>query len=93
MSHNKTLQRSPSDSNTLPAQRREYCEYFDYYQLEVEPGHDIYIEKDSSINEEIERLWFRGDSLRPGATQSSCASPAWPRREVSQMLVTINAAR
>jgi excinuclease ABC subunit B len=34
--------------------------YYDYYQPEAYvPEHDLYIEKDASINEEIERLRLR----------------------------------
>jgi excinuclease ABC subunit B len=37
--------------------RRVFCIYYDYYQPEAYvPSKDLYIEKDSSINEEIERM-------------------------------------
>ena len=60
MAHNKTL------SAQLYAEFREFfpdnavdyfVSYYDYYQPEAYvPRHDLYIEKDSDINEEIERL-------------------------------------
>ncbi|MGO9812755.1 MAG: DEAD/DEAH box helicase family protein, partial [Isosphaeraceae bacterium] len=60
MSHNKTL------AAQLYAEFREFfphnavryfVSYYDYYQPEAYiPQRDIYIEKDASINEEIERL-------------------------------------
>ena len=47
-----------SSSNSFPENAVEYfVSYFDYYQPEAYiPRTDTYIEKDSSINEEIERL-------------------------------------
>jgi excinuclease ABC subunit B len=60
MSHNKTLaaQLYSEFRNFFPANAVEYfVSYFDYYQPEAYiPRSDTYIEKDSSINEEIERL-------------------------------------
>ena len=60
MSHNKTLaaQLYSEFKNFFPANAVEYfVSYFDYYQPEAYiPRSDTYIEKDSSINEEIERL-------------------------------------
>ena len=60
MSHNKTLaaQLYSEFKNFFPHNAVEYfvC-YFDYYQPEAYiPRTDTYIEKDSSINDEIERL-------------------------------------
>jgi excinuclease ABC subunit B len=60
MSHNKTLaaQLFSEFKNFFPENAVEYfVSYFDYYQPEAYiPRSDTYIEKDSSINEEIERL-------------------------------------
>lgn len=60
MSHNKTLaaQLFSEFRNFFPHNAVEYfVSYFDYYQPEAYiPRSDTYIEKDSSVNEEIERL-------------------------------------
>ena len=60
MSHNKTLaaQLYSEFKNFFPQNAVEYfVSYFDYYQPEAYiPRSDTYIEKDSSINDEIERL-------------------------------------
>ena len=60
MSHNKTLaaQLYSEFKNFFPENAVEYfVSYFDYYQPEAYiPRTDTYIEKDSSINDEIERL-------------------------------------
>ena len=60
MSHNKTLaaQLYSEFKNFFPNNAVEYfVSYFDYYQPEAYiPRTDTYIEKDSSINDEIERL-------------------------------------
>jgi excinuclease ABC subunit B len=60
ISHNKTLaaQLYAEFKNFFPHNAVEYfVSYFDYYQPEAYiPRTDTYIEKDSSINEEIERL-------------------------------------
>jgi len=60
MSHNKTLaaQLYSEFKNFFPQNAVEYfVSYFDYYQPEAYiPRTDTYIEKDSSINDEIERL-------------------------------------
>jgi len=60
MSHNKTLaaQLYSEFKNFFPENAVEYfVSYYDYYQPEAYmPSSDTYIEKDSSINEEIERL-------------------------------------
>lgn len=60
MSHNKTLaaQLFSEFKQFFPDNAVEYfVSYFDYYQPEAYiPRTDTYIEKDSSINEEIERL-------------------------------------
>ena len=60
MSHNKTLaaQLYSEFKNFFPHNAVEYfVSYFDYYQPEAYiPRTDTYIEKDSSINEDIERM-------------------------------------
>src|SRR5213596_2264054 len=60
ISHNKTLaaQLYSEFKQFFPQNAVEYfVSYFDYYQPEAYiPRSDTYIEKDSSINEEIERL-------------------------------------
>jgi excinuclease ABC subunit B len=67
LSHNKTLaaQLCAEFREFFPKNAVEYfVSYFDYYQPEAYIAHtDTYIEKDSSINDEIERL-------RHSATQS-----------------------
>src|SRR3954449_9011114 len=60
ISHNKTLaaQLYSEFKQFFPRNAVEYfVSYFDYYQPEAYiPRSDTYIEKDSSVNEEIERL-------------------------------------
>jgi excinuclease ABC subunit B len=65
-SHNKTLaaQLYGELKGFFPASAVEYfISYYDYYQPEAFiPATDTYIEKDTSINEEIERLRLRATS-------------------------------
>jgi excinuclease ABC subunit B len=60
MAHNKTLaaQLYSEFKEFFPDNAVEYfVSYYDYYQPEAYvPRHDLYIEKDSSINDEIDRL-------------------------------------
>ncbi len=60
LSHNKTLaaQLYSEFSDFFPANAVHYfVSYYDYYQPEAYiPQRDVYIEKDASINEEIDRL-------------------------------------
>lgn len=60
LAHNKTLasQLYNELKAFFPENRVEYfVSYFDYYQPEAYmPGSDTYIEKDSAVNEEIERM-------------------------------------
>ncbi len=60
MAHNKTLaaQLYSEFKEFFPEDRVEYfVSYYDYYQPEAYvPSRDLFIEKDSSINEEIDRL-------------------------------------
>ena len=66
MSHNKTLaaQLYGEIKAFFPNNAVEYfISYYDYYQPEAYvPSSDTYIEKDSSINEDIERLRLRATS-------------------------------
>ncbi len=66
MSHNKTLaaQLYGELKQLLPRNAVEYfVSYYDYYQPEAYvPATDTYIEKDSSINEDIDRLRLRATS-------------------------------
>ncbi|TFG43985.1 MAG: excinuclease ABC subunit UvrB, partial [Bacteroidia bacterium] len=63
LSHNKTLaaQLYGELKQLFPDNAVEYfISYYDYYQPEAYiPGKDIYIEKDSDINEQIEKLRLR----------------------------------
>ena len=72
IAHNKTLaaQLCNEFREFFPDNSVEYfVSYYDYYQPEAYvPSQDLYIEKDSSINEEIERL-------RHSATASLFAPP------------------
>src|ERR1700687_3241826 len=67
IAHNKTLaaQLYGEFKDLFPQSAVEYfVSYYDYYQPEAYvPSSDTYIEKDTSINDEIERM-------RPSATQS-----------------------
>jgi excinuclease ABC subunit B len=69
LSHNKTLaaQLYSEFKQFFPENAVEYfVSYFDYYQPEAYiPRSDTYIEKDSSINEEIERLRLAATSRAP----------------------------
>ena len=48
-----------------------FVSYYDYYQPEAYvPSSDTYIEKDSSINDEIERLRHAATSRRPSSSWS-----------------------
>ena len=66
MSHNKTLaaQLYGELKSLFPNNAVEYfVSYYDYYQPEAYvPATDTYIEKDASINEDIERLRLRATS-------------------------------
>ena len=65
IAHNKTLaaQLCNEFREFFPDNAVEYfVSYYDYYQPEAYvPAQDLYIEKDSSINDEIDRLRLRGD--------------------------------
>ena len=67
ISHNKTLaaQLYSEFKSFFPRNAVNYfVSYYDYYQPEAYiPQRDIYIEKDASINEEIDRLRLASTSL------------------------------
>jgi excinuclease ABC subunit B len=99
MSHNKTLaaQLYSEFKQFFPRNAVEYfVSYFDYYQPEAYiPRTDTYIEKDSSINEEIERLRLsavssllsRRDTIVVASV--SCIYGLASPEDFLQMLVTI----
>jgi len=99
MSHNKTLaaQLYSEFKQFFPRNAVEYfVSYFDYYQPEAYiPRTDTYIEKDSSINEEIERLRLsavssllsRRDTIVVASV--SCIYGLASKEDFLQMLVTI----
>ena len=99
MSHNKTLaaQLYSEFKQFFPRNAVEYfVSYFDYYQPEAYiPRTDTYIEKDSSINEEIERLRLSAVSSllsRPDTIVVaivSCIYGLASPEDFLQMLVTI----
>jgi len=81
LSHNKTLaaQLYGELKSFFPNNAVEYfISYYDYYQPEAYvPTSDTYIEKDASINEDIDRLRLRATSSRrsmASATRCSTAS-------------------
>ncbi len=67
IAHNKTLaaQLYSEFREFFPQNAVEYfVSYYDYYQPEAYvPRHDLYIEKDSSINDEIDRLRLAATSM------------------------------
>jgi excinuclease ABC subunit B len=87
MSHNKTLaaQLYSEFKNFFPHNAVEYfVSYFDYYQPEAYiPRSDTYIEKDSSINEEIERLRLAtmGSLLTGGLREHDAGGLAGPEAQ------------
>lgn len=99
MSHNKTLaaQLYSEFKQFFPRNAVEYfVSYFDYYQPEAYlPRTDTYIEKDSSINEEIERLRLsavsslltRRDTIVVASV--SCIYGLASPEDFLQMLITI----
>jgi excinuclease ABC subunit B len=99
MSHNKTLaaQLYSEFKQFFPNNAVEYfVSYFDYYQPEAYlPRSDTYIEKDSAINEEIERLRLsavsslltRRDTIVVASV--SCIYGLASPEDFLQMLVTI----
>ncbi|MBQ8659409.1 MAG: excinuclease ABC subunit UvrB [Bacilli bacterium] len=100
LAHNKTLagQLYSEFKELFPENRVEYfVSYYDYYQPEAYvPQSDTYIEKDASINDEI-------DELRHGATSAlinnrdvivvasvSCIYGIGEKEEYEKMMLTVN---
>jgi excinuclease ABC subunit B len=89
LSHNKTLaaQLYAEFKEFFPHNAVSYfISYYDYYQPEAYiPQRDIYIEKDASINEEIDRLRLattsslvsRRDVIVPPSRASSASARRW----------------
>jgi excinuclease ABC subunit B len=104
MSHNKTLaaQLYGELKQFFPTNAVEYfISYYDYYQPEAYvPSTDTYIEKDSSINEDIERLRLRAtsslmerDDVVIVSSVSSIYGLGDPQEYRSQMLLLHNGQR
>src|SRR4249919_2355403 len=99
MSHNKTLaaQLYSEFKQFFPHNAVEYfVSYFDYYQPEAYiPRSDTYIEKDSSINEEIERLRLSTASALLSrrdvivVASVSCIYGVTSPEDYAQMLLTV----
>src|SRR5215216_4099453 len=99
ISHNKTLaaQLYSEFKNFFPRNAVEYfVSYFDYYQPEAYiPRSDTYIEKDSSINEEIERLRLAATSALLSRRDTivvasvSCIYGVTSPEDYLQMLLTV----
>jgi excinuclease ABC subunit B len=99
MSHNKTLaaQLYGEMKQLFPKNAVEYfISYYDYYQPEAYvPSTDTYIEKDSSINEDIERLRLRATSSLMErddviiVSSVSCIYGLGDPREYRQLMLTL----
>src|SRR5258708_1107294 len=99
VSHNKTLaaQLYSEFKQFFPRNAVEYfVSYFDYYQPEAYiPRSDTYIEKDSSINEEIERLRLSTASALLSrrdvivVASVSCIYGVTSPEDYAQMLLTV----
>jgi excinuclease ABC subunit B len=99
ISHNKTLaaQLYSEFKQFFPGNAVEYfVSYFDYYQPEAYiPRSDTYIEKDSSINEEIERLRLAATSALLSRRDTivvasvSCIYGITSPEDYQQMLLTV----
>src|ERR1041385_7809800 len=99
ISHNKTLaaQLYSEFKQFFPSNAVEYfVSYFDYYQPEAYiPRSDTYIEKDSSINEEIERLRLAATSALLSRRDTivvasvSCIYGITSPEDYLQMLLTV----
>jgi excinuclease ABC subunit B len=103
ISHNKTLaaQLYSEFKQFFPRNAVEYfVSYFDYYQPEAYiPRSDTYIEKDSSINEEIERLRLSTASALLSrrdvivVASVSCIYGVTSPEDYEQMLLTVKHAQ
>jgi excinuclease ABC subunit B len=100
MSHNKTLaaQLYGEIKQFFPKNAVEFfISYYDYYQPEAYvPSSDTYIEKDSSINEDIERLRLRATSSLMEredvivVASVSCIYGLGDPREYRELMLTID---
>jgi excinuclease ABC subunit B len=100
MSHNKTLaaQLYGELKSFFPRNAVEYfISYYDYYQPEAYvPATDTYIEKDSSINEDIDRLRLRATSSLMErqdvivVASVSCIYGLGDPREYRQLMLTLD---
>ncbi len=100
MSHNKTLaaQLYGELKQFFPRNAVEYfVSYYDYYQPEAYvPSTDTYIEKDSSINEDIDRLRLRSTSSLMEredvivVASVSCIYGLGDPREYRQLMLTVD---
>jgi len=100
MSHNKTLaaQLYGELKSFFPTNAVEYfVSYYDYYQPEAYvPSSDTYIEKDSSINEDIDRLRLRATSSLMErqdviiVASVSCIYGLGDPREYRQLMLTLD---
>lgn len=101
MSHNKTLaaQLFRELSDFFPDNRVEFfISYYDYYQPEAYiSAQDKYIEKDLSINEEIQRLRLRAtSSLLSGrrdvviVSSVSCIYGIGSPSEYAKLIISLN---
>ena len=91
LSHNKTLaaQLANEFKELLPNNAVEYfVSYYDYYQPEAYvPQTDTYIEKDSSINNDVERLRHSATmSLLSRRESSACVAPC-RMRSISSLII------
>src|SRR5688572_31746199 len=103
MSHNKTLaaQLYGELKALFPKNAVEYfISYYDYYQPEAYvPSTDTYIEKDSSINEDIERLRLRATSSLMEredvivVASVSCIYGLGDPREYRELMLTLQAGQ
>jgi excinuclease ABC subunit B len=103
ISHNKTLaaQLYSEFKQFFPRNAVEYfVSYFDYYQPEAYiPRSDTYIEKDSSINEEIERLRLAATSALLSrrdvivVASVSCIYGITSPEDYEQMLLTVKSGQ
>jgi len=97
MSHNKTLaaQLYGELKSFFPTNAVEYfISYYDYYQPEAYvPATDTYIEKDASINEDIERLRLRSSLMEREdviiVASVSCIYGLGDPREYRELLLTL----
>ncbi len=100
ISHNKTLtaQLYTEFREFFPENAVEYfVSYYDYYQPEAYiPRHDTYIEKDSSINEQIDKLRLKATSSLLGrkdviiVSSVSCIYGLGSPEDYQEMVVSIS---